>query len=101
MRDEIQVIFQGAMKFTLRLPSAPPSVNRKEPFEIHCDLPKWKRVKVQITVAPERRSGDVDNRIKPVLDVLESRGMKVVYVSCRFGKENKVVIEDYSKRISA
>ena len=89
------------MKVTVILPSAPPSVNRKKPFEIRCDLPKWERVKVRITVAPSRRSGDVDNRIKPVLDVLESRGMKVVYVSCRFGKENKVVIENYGQRVSA
>lgn len=89
------------MQRVIKLTSPPPSVNRKRPFDLPDDLPTWKRVKVRLTVAPERRSGDVDNRIKPVLDVLESRGMKVVYVSCRFGKENKLVLEDYSERVPA
>lgn len=40
-----------------------------------CKLPaNWDAVKVEITVAPTRRSGDVDNRVKPVLDALTRCG---------------------------
>lgn len=78
----------------------PPSVNRRTPFSIPHELPTG-RVDVKITVCPSRRSGDVDNRIKPVLDVLEARGMKVVAVSCRFGRTNSIEIKNHSERKSA
>lgn len=71
----------------------PPSVNIKEPFDLP-PTPAWKRIKVWITVKPKIRLGDVDNRIKPVLDVLEKRGMKCVWVKASFGDENSVVIKN-------
>lgn len=83
------------MKFLI---DCPPSVNRRTPFSIDAPLPNWKRVSVKITVSLPRRLGDVDNRIKPVLDALEARGMKVVEASCTFGKENSIVIKDHCER---
>lgn len=53
-------------------------------------LPKeWQYYAVEIAVAPTRRSGDVDNRIKPVLDALTRAHFwdddkRVAYVACWF-----------------
>ena len=49
----------------------------------------WEAVNVSILVAPTQRSGDVDNKIKPVLDALtRARFWQddriVAYVSCEF-----------------
>lgn len=58
-------------------------------------VPKdWRYYKVEIVVEPKRRQGDVDNRIKPVLDALTKAGFwkddkDVAFVSCRFGRVNK------------
>ena len=44
-------------------------------------------LRVDIVVFTTRRSGDVDNIIKPVLNALEARGLdqhKVVYITARF-----------------
>lgn len=54
----------------------------------------WRYYKVEIVVEPKRRQGDVDNRIKPVLDALTKAGFwkddkDVAFVSCRFGRVNK------------
>ena len=58
-------------------------------------VPKeWPFYKVEIVVEPKIRRGDVDNRIKPVLDALTkcqfwTDDEKVAFVSCRFGKVNR------------
>ena len=54
----------------------------------------WRFYRVDIVVEPRRRQGDVDNRIKPVLDALTKAGFwpdddRVAFVSCRFGRVNK------------
>lgn len=101
---------------TLLIPAAPPSANRlwriergrarvsKEARSFY-DLvalaarglraPKnWKFFRIEILVEPTRRSGDVDNKIKPVLDALTKCGFwkddgDVSFVSCQFGEVNK------------
>lgn len=50
---------------------------------------EWKYYDVEIVIAPIRRSGDVDNRIKPVLDALTrcrfwDDDKRVASVHCRF-----------------
>lgn len=58
-------------------------------------VPKeWPFYRVDIIVEPRRRCGDVDNRIKPVLDALTKAGVwrddkDVAHVSCCFGAVNK------------
>lgn len=54
----------------------------------------WRYCAVSVTVHPRRRSGDVDNRIKSVLDALTYSGFweddKVVAeVTARFGRPDK------------
>ena len=54
----------------------------------------WKYCAVEIVVEPRRRSGDVDNRIKPTLDALTKCGFwkdddMVAFVSCCFGPVNR------------
>lgn len=54
----------------------------------------WNYYKVELVVEPRIKSGDVDNRIKPVLDALSKAGFwsddkRVAFVSCQFGKINK------------
>lgn len=54
----------------------------------------WPFYKVEIIVEPPRRSGDVDNKIKPILDALTRAGFwpdddRVAFVSCEFGAVNK------------
>lgn len=73
----------------------PPSVNKPEDFDIDVEIPEGEFYRVEITVSPLIQNGDVDNRIRPVLNALAKRGLpeeKVVYISCRFGSENKVKI---------
>lgn len=73
--------------------NTPPSVNSKTPFDLDIEIPEGKYYRVDIVVNPLIANGDVDNRIRPVLSALAKRGLKeekVVYVSCRFGAENKV-----------
>ena len=54
----------------------------------------WRFCEVEIILHPTRRAGDVDNRIKPVLDALTRAGFWpddacVARVSCRFGRIDK------------
>ena len=54
----------------------------------------WKYFNVEIILHPARRAGDVDNRIKPVLDSLTQAGFwdddkAVGKVSCEFGTVSK------------
>lgn len=54
----------------------------------------WNFFRVEIIVEPKRRAGDVDNKIKTVLDAFTKCGLwkddkYVSFVSCRFGKTSK------------
>ncbi len=54
----------------------------------------WRYYAVDILIEPSRRSGDVDNKIKAVLDSLTKAGFwkddsLVAAVSCQFGKINR------------
>lgn len=54
----------------------------------------WEFFDVYIILHPARRSGDVDNRIKPILDALTKCGFwkddkQVGRVACEFGTINK------------
>ena len=101
---------------TLLIPAAPPSANRlwrvergrprvSKEAKVFSDLvalaargirppASWKFFRVEILVEPTRRSGDVDNKIKIVLDSLTHCGFwkddsAVSFVSCQFGEVNK------------
>lgn len=72
----------------------PPSVNNPQPYAFDYPIPPGKFYKVAVVVALPL--GDVDNRIKPVLDVLARNGLKknrIVEISCRFGIETTVEVE--------
>lgn len=98
------------------IPAAPPSTNRlwriergrprisKEAADFYrlvqlCTMgfrpPRgWEYFRVEILVEPTRRSGDVDNKIKAVLDGFTKAGFwrddsAVAFVSCQFGAINK------------
>ena len=63
----------------------------------------WKYCAVEIIVEPRRRSGDVDNRIKPTLDALTKCGFwddddMVAFVSCCFGSVRGRTIVRITKR---
>ena len=78
----------------------PPSVNRPRPYSLDIRIPAGKYYRVDIVVKPERRLGDVDNRIKPVLEALERNGLigtRVQFITCRFGKENSVKVTAYDR----
>lgn len=54
----------------------------------------WKYFNVDVVLHPARRAGDVDNRIKPILDALTQTGFwdddsLVGRVSCEFGAVSK------------
>ena len=54
----------------------------------------WNYYDVTITVYPKRKTGDIDNFIKPVLDALTKCGyweddIKVARVTCEFGELRK------------
>ena len=104
---------------TITIPSYPPSANRlwrtgqgrtylsDETKRFYKDVlislletgnlraPKsWKYFNVYIVLHPARRAGDVDNRIKPVLDAFTQAGFwdddkQVGKVSCEFGAVSK------------
>ena len=116
-------------KIIIDIPSVPPSANRVwrnasgltylspetrafnklVKYVLRETIPKeWKFYRVEIVVFPQRRSGDVDNRIKPVLDALTKAcfwedDTKVAFVSCQFAEVDKkgrtqVIITEAKKK---
>lgn len=71
----------------------PHSVNRKGEFVITERLSGEARV--DLTFYKKTRSGDLDNRIKPVVNALEEAGLKVVSITARFrqSKNERTVIK--------
>lgn len=105
---------QGAI--LLAIPAAPPSANRiwrqargrqilSREARLFYDLTAlacagkrapaaWRFYRVDILIEPQRQAGDVDNKIKAVLDGLTKCGFwpddkQVAAVSCRFGNVDK------------
>ena len=72
----------------------PPSANKKKaPYSLDVEIPPGEYYRVEIVV--RRLYGDVDNRIKPVMNALARRGLKlrrVIKITCRFGDETTVKV---------
>lgn len=75
----------------IEIPCAPPSINRKPSQKFlsyfhDLTFPDGD-LRIDINVFATKRSGDVDNRIKPVLNALEACGLnqsRVAYITARF-----------------
>lgn len=73
----------------------PPSVNSRLPYTLDVEIPPGKYYRVDVVVTP---GGDLDNRIRPILNALAAKGLsesRVVYISARFGSKNSVRVTSY------
>ena len=63
----------------------PPSVNSRGAFTIEETFDVDDPVKVDLVFYKKNRTGDLDNRIKPVLDALNAAGLRnIVSITARF-----------------
>ena len=83
----------------IEVPCVPPSVNRKpsRKFQSYFNdltFPDGD-LRVDIYIFATTRSGDIDNRIKPVLDAMGVDQRKVAYITARFffAEKERTVIE--------
>lgn len=88
---------EASVKFPNRIVAGlPHSANRKGTFEIGERIDVAEPVRVKLTFYKKDRVGDLDNRIKPVVEALEAAGMtNVVYITASFrqSRDEHTIIE--------